>query len=74
MVMSLMKWTGTVSGILGCLLIASNVPESGWAFVLFLTSSLTWGIAGLAMRDRALWSLNLVYVAIDSLGIYRWLF
>jgi len=72
--MSALKWTGTVSGIMGCLLIASNLPESGWAFVLFLTSSITWGIAGLVMRDRALWSLNIVYVAIDSLGIYRWLF
>ena len=69
-----LKWIGTASGAMGALLIALNLPESGWAFVLFLISSIAWLIAGVVMRDRALWMLNLVYVGIDTLGIVRWLF
>lgn len=69
-----LKWIGTGSGALGALLIALNIPESGWAFAFFLVSSVAWWVAGVQMRDRALWMLNLVFIGIDTLGIVRWLF
>jgi len=69
-----LKWLGTGMGTLGALLIALNLPESGWAFVFFLVSSIAWFVAGVVMRDRALWLLNLVYIGIDTVGIVRWLF
>jgi hypothetical protein len=72
--LTVLKWIGTGSGALGALLIALNIPESGWAFAFFLVSSIAWFIAGLQMRDRALWMLNLVFIGIDTLGIVRWLF
>ncbi len=33
------KWIGTATGILGALWIASNVPTSGWGYLLFTLSS-----------------------------------
>lgn len=72
--LTVLKWIGTGFGALGALLIALNLPESGWAFIFFLISSVAWFAAGLIMRERALWALNLVFIGIDTLGIGRWLF
>ena len=68
-----MKWLGTAAGILGALLMALNIPWSGWAFALFLVSSLVWTGVGLLERDGALAALNLAFVAVDVLGIFRWI-
>lgn len=68
-----LKWLGTGAGIAGALLVALNIPASGWGFALFLVSSLSWTAAGLIMRDRALLALNLAFTAINLLGIIRWL-
>ncbi len=67
------KWLGTALGAAGALLIASNIPESGWAFVLFFVSSSIWAAVGVRMREPSLWSLNMVYMTIDLIGIYRWI-
>jgi hypothetical protein len=68
-----MKWVGTIFGIAGATLIALNLPISGWGFVLFLISSISWMDAGLIMRENSIVLLNLAFTAINSLGIYRWL-
>lgn len=68
-----LKWLGTGAGIAGALLIAANIPLSGWGFVLFLVSSASWTAAGLAMRDRPLAALNATFTAINILGVVRWL-
>lgn len=68
-----LKWLGTAAGILGALLVALNIPASGWGFVLFLVSSSAWTTAAAIMRDRALAALNLAFTAINLIGIWRWL-
>ena len=68
-----LKWVGTAAGAVGALLIALNIPESGWAFVFFLISSSAWTTAGVIQKDSALWTLNLTFVFIDILGIVRWI-
>ncbi len=68
-----LKWLGTAAGILGALLVAANIPSSGWGFVLFLVSSLSWSAAGRLMREPSLVALNVTFVAINILGIVRWL-
>jgi len=68
-----LKWVGTLAGTSGALLMALNIPSSGWAFTLFLASSLSWTTAGLLMKDPPLWILNSVFIAIDILGIIRWI-
>ena len=68
-----LKWTGTAAGILGALLVASNISISGWGFGLFLVSSTAWTAAGLRMREPSLVALNVTFTAINVLGVVRWL-
>lgn len=73
MMLTILKWIGTGAGIAGALLVASNVPASGWGFVLFLLSSMAWTTAGIQMREPSIWVLNLAFTSINVLGIVRWL-
>ncbi len=71
--LSTTKWVGTIAGIIGAGFLAANTPESGWGFTFFLVSSLSWTWVGIRTGDPALTALQGVFVAIDVLGIYRWL-
>ncbi len=71
--MKFLKWTGTAAGIAGATVIALNLSISGWGFVLFLVSSVSWTVAGLRMREQSLVALQAAFTAINLLGIYRWL-
>ena len=68
-----LKWTGTALGIAGALWLALNLASSGWAFVLLTGSASSWLAAGWRMREPSLIALNMVYCAINVVGIYRWL-
>ncbi|MBF0251374.1 MAG: hypothetical protein HQL35_12190 [Alphaproteobacteria bacterium] len=69
----IVKWVGTLFGVTGAVLMAMNIPISGWGFVLFLVSSTAWTSAGVMTRDYSIIVLYAVFTAIDLLGIYRWL-
>lgn len=68
-----LKWFGSGTGVTGALLVALNLPISGWGFVVFLVSSAAWLTAAVMQRDTALAVLCAVYMGVDVLGIYRWL-
>ena len=70
--MELLKWAGTASGIIGAIIVALNLPFSGWGFVLFLISSVAWCIVGVRMKESSLVLLQGAFTAINILGIYRW--
>ena len=70
--MAWLKWFGTVVGVAGALLLAINIPQSGWGFVLFLGSSVSWGLAGLKMKEPSIWTLHGVFTMVNLVGIYRW--
>lgn len=72
-VIGLAKWMGTGFGIVGAVLVALNLSFSGWGFVLFFVSSVSWTIAGVMMKENSLILLNGVFTMINMLGIYRWL-
>jgi drug/metabolite transporter (DMT)-like permease len=67
------KWIGTISGVAGAVLVALNIDISGYGFLLFLLSSLLWSMAGLIQRDSSLIVLQVTFVGINVVGIYRWL-
>ena len=71
--MTFLKWIGTALAIVGALAIALNIPYSGWGFVAFLVSSVSWSIAGFMMKEPSLVVLQGTFVAINLVGIYRWL-
>ena len=67
------KWTGTGAGIAGALLVAADIPASGYGFTLSgLVRLLAW--VGIRTRDLPLTLLQGVFTAINLLGIWRWLF
>lgn len=70
---SALKWLGTITGVLGALMLALNIPVSGWGWVLFTISSVSWTVAGLVLRDTSLVVLQGAFVAVDLLGVWRWL-
>lgn len=68
-----LRWFGTITGVAGALVLALNIPISGWGWVLFGFSSLCWTIAGAVMRDYSLVVLQLAFLIVDLIGIWRWL-
>ena len=70
---SVLKWIGTGTGVLGALVLALNIPVSGWGWVLFTISSVSWTIAGLGLRDMSLVVLQGTFIFVDVLGVWRWL-
>lgn len=70
----LLEWTGTVCGIAGATLIASNVRLSPWGWWLFLVSSLSMSVYGVLIGAYGLTLLNICFVATNVLGLLRvWL-
>lgn len=72
-VFSTIKWFGTATGVAGALVLALNLPLSGWGWALFLVSSLSWTFAGAVMKDMSLVVLQFTFVVVDVIGIWRWL-
>ena len=71
--MTALKWTGTGTGIAGAIWVALNITTSGWGFVLFAVSAISWAAAGWLMREPSLITLHSVFLVVKILGIYRWL-
>ncbi|MBF0098234.1 MAG: nicotinamide mononucleotide transporter [Magnetococcales bacterium] len=69
-----LKWIGTVTGVAGALLVAMNIPQSGYGFLLFLLSSVSWFIAAYRMHEISLMILQAVFTVINLIGVWRWLF
>tara|TARA_Y100000588_G_scaffold317278_1_gene346289 strand:- start:286 stop:561 length:276 start_codon:yes stop_codon:yes gene_type:complete len=68
-----LKWFGTATGVIGALILALNLPVSGWGWVLFAFSSFSWTIAGAVMKDYSLMVLQLAFLIVGLIGIWRWL-
>ncbi len=71
--LTILKWFGTVTGVVGASILALNIPISGWGWVLFALSALAWTIAGLAQRDTSLVVLQGAFLVVDLIGVWRWL-
>ena len=71
--MTALKWLGTATGVAGAVVLALNLPFSGWGWTLFAVSAAAWTIAGLRMREYSLVVLQGAFLVVDLLGIYRWL-
>ncbi|MCF5371975.1 nicotinamide mononucleotide transporter [Pseudomonas syringae] len=68
------EWVGTICGITGAALIASNVRLSPWGWWLFLVSSLCMCCYGVSVGAYGILMLNLAFVLTNVTGIIRvWL-
>jgi len=70
---STVKWVGTMTGVVGAFILALNIPFSAWGWTLFLFSSLSWTFAAIVMKDMSLAVLQLAFVVVDMIGVWRWL-
>jgi len=68
-----LQWFGTFTGVAGALILALNIPVSGWGWVLFAVSAAAWTAAGFAIRDYSLVVLQGAFLVVDLIGIWRWL-
>ena len=71
MMLDILEWTGTICGIAGATLIASNVRRSPWGWWLFVASSLVLSLYGLLIGAYGIMLLNLCFVMTNLLGLVR---
>lgn len=68
-----LPWLGSVTGVLGALLLALNNKASGYGFVLFLVSNVFWLAFGLMSGLTSMVVMQSVFTVTSLIGIYRWL-
>jgi hypothetical protein len=68
-------WYASVSGMIAALVIAADLGRraTGWAFALFVTSSIAWIVAGARDGETSLLWQNVVLLGVNLTGVYRWL-
>ncbi|MBI1188129.1 MAG: hypothetical protein GC206_12515 [Alphaproteobacteria bacterium] len=68
-------WYASISGMIAALAIAADLGRriTGWAFALFVTSSIAWIIAGMNGGEFSVLWQNVVLFAVNLFGVYRWL-
>ncbi|UVI39322.1 hypothetical protein [Qipengyuania spongiae] len=71
-----LQWYGAIAAVVAALVVASNVSTrvSGWAFVLFVSSSaslIAWGF--LSEDAEGIGWQNICLLAINLWGVYRYL-
>jgi hypothetical protein len=71
--MKLIEWAGSLFGVSAAILLALNVSISGWAYILYLLSSLFLAFWAYRQKAYGVAFQNLVFIAINVMGIYRWL-
>ena len=69
------RWFASISGMIAALLVSVDWGrrDTGWGMLLFCASAVAWVTGALLMRDWQLGTQNVVLLAIDVLGVYRYL-
>ena len=67
-----MKWGGTVFFFIGSATISvfPSLSLLWWPFLLFAFGHCLWALAGVLMRDRAVITLNVMYLPFDIFAIF----
>jgi hypothetical protein len=68
-----MDKVGSFFGIMGATLIAINIPESKYGFLLLTVSAILWIIVSWRDNIMSLFWMNIVFFITDLIGIYRWI-
>jgi uncharacterized membrane protein len=68
-----MEWSGAMIAVIAAIILALNIAISPWAFVLYFISSLILALWGWYKEAYAIALQNVIFIGINSLGIYRWL-
>ncbi len=71
-----LQWYGAGASVIAAALVAADLGRkiTGWAFVLFVTSSLALIGWGFAQPDaKGIGAQNLVMLVINAIGVYQYL-
>jgi hypothetical protein len=73
--LEILKWIATGTSIAAAMAVSLDLGRraTGWGFVLFSLGSVLWVVAAQLGRDPPLGFTNMVMIAINLCGVYRWL-
>lgn len=66
-------WFGSVCGICGAILLALNLPFSGYGYLFFLASSIALVAWSFKTGAKHNFTMQLCFCIINSIGVYNWL-
>jgi nicotinamide riboside transporter PnuC len=66
------EWSGTITAIAYCLLVASNTGAEFIGFLLLLVSSALIGVWAFMGKHRGILFLQLFYATAGFIGMFRW--
>jgi hypothetical protein len=71
-----LEWYGSIAGAIAALIVALDLGRrpTGWAFVIFVTSSValvTWGFV--SDKAQGIGTQNVILFCINVIGVYRYL-
>jgi hypothetical protein len=71
----ILSWAATATTILAALMTASNLGSrvTGYGFAVFTLGAVCWLTVGAMTHQPALLWTNIVLLAIDAFGVWRWL-
>jgi len=72
----ILEWYGAAAGAVAALIVSLDLGRrpTGWAFVVFVTSSIAlilWGLLG--QESEGIGYQNMILLAINCVGVYRYL-
>ncbi len=70
-----LDWYAAISGVIAAAMIAwdHSRKATGWAFIVFCTTSLAWIAGSLLNKAAPLAAQNFIMLGINGLGVYRYL-
>lgn len=67
------EWIGSVLGLIGAILLATNSAVSGYGFVAFLASNVCWIYFGYKTRAHGLLTMQAGFTVTSLVGVWQWL-
>lgn len=67
------EWFGTVTGLIGAIVISSNIGYIGQAYISFIISAIAILYVAWKLERWGLFTMSLGYAIINAWGIWRWL-
>lgn len=67
-----LDWFGAITGIIGAIIVASNLGITWFGYVAFLMSSVTYSYFGWKVKRNGILTMNLFFIIINVIGLIRW--
>lgn len=71
--LNIIEWASTFTSFAGAALISSNISISGYAYIIFMVSSICGCYVGFVLRRWGIFTMNMGFNVINAWGIWRWL-